>query len=111
MARKNSAGTIPEEVLQFVVDELQKIQNGEIIFIAQDNHFVQVEVRQRRRIEDFAGNFPDEEKNFSSLIKNIQQEFAKLDYGQLSVKIQKGRVVQLERVVRQRFTGLDGEGI
>ena len=109
--KKNSAGTIPAEVLRFVVDELKKIQNGEIIFIAQDNYFVQVEIRQRRRIEDFAGNFSNEEKNFSTLIKGIQQEFSKLDYGQLSLKIQKGRVVQLERVVRQRFTGLDGEGI
>ena len=109
--KKISAGKIPVEVLQFVTDELQKIQNGEIIFVAQDNYFIQVEVKQRRRIEDWEGNFPNEEKNFSSLIKNIQQEFAKLDYGQLAVKIQKGRVVQLERVVRQRFTGLDGEGI
>ena len=118
MNRKIYEGTIPAEVLKFVTDELQKIQNGEIIFVAQDNYFIQVEVKQRRRIEDWEGNiedwegnFPNEEKNFSSLIKNIQQEFAKLDYGQLAVKIQKGRVVQLERVVRQRFTGLDGEGI
>ena len=29
----------------------------------------------------------------------------------LVVKIQKGRVVQIERTVQHRFTGLDGEGI
>ena len=112
MARKNSAGRIPDEVLKFVFDELQKISNGEIIFIAQDGYLMQVEIRQRRRIADWTEeNFPRDEKIFAALEKNIRQEFSKLDYGQLSLKIQKGRVVQIERLVRQRFTGLDGEGI
>ena len=112
MNRKIYEGTIPAEVLKFVTDELQKIQNGEIIFIAQDGYLMQVEIRKRRRVADWKEeNLPREDKNFSLLEKNIRQEFSKLDYGQLSIKIQKGRVTQIERVVRQRFTGLDGEGI
>ena len=112
MAIKNSTGKIPDEVLKFVFDELQKISNGEIIFIAQDGYLMQVEVRQRRRVADWQEeNLPLDEKTFSALEKNIRQEFSKLDYGQLSIKIQKGRVTQIERLVRQRFTGLDGEGI
>ncbi len=112
MAKKISSGKIPAEVLKFVTDELKKIQNGEIIFIAQDGYLMQVEVRHRRRIADWQEEIlPRDDKNFSALEKNIQQEFSTLDYGQLSIKIQKGRVVQIERVVRQRFTGLDGEGI
>lgn len=112
MNRKIYEGTIPDEVLKFVIDELQKIQNGEIIFIAQDGYLMQVEIRKRRRVADWKEeNLPREDKNFSLLEKNIRQEFSKLDYGQLSIKIQKGRVTQIERVVRQRFTGLDGEGI
>lgn len=31
--------------------------------------------------------------------------------GRLVIKIQKGRVSQMERTVQSRFTGLDGEGI
>lgn len=112
MAKKISIGIIPAEVLKFVTDELQKIQNGEIIFVAQDGYLMQVEVRKRRRIADWLEEtLPRDEKNLTMLEKSIQQEFSKLDYGQLSIKIQKGRVVQIERVVRQRFTGLDGEGI
>ena len=112
MAKKIPSGKIPDEVLKFVTDELQKISNGEIIFIAQDGYLMQVEVRQRRRIADWQEEIlPRDEKNLSVLEKNIQQEFSTLDYGQLSLKIQKGRVVQIERLVRQRFTGLDGEGI
>ncbi len=112
MAKKILSGTIPDEVLKFVTDELQKIFNGEIIFIAQDGYLMQVEVRQRKRIADWSEeNSQREYKNFSALEKNIRQEFSTLDYGQLSIKIQKGRVTQIERLVRQRFTGLDGEGI
>lgn len=112
MAKKISEGKIPVEVLKFVMNELQKVQNGEIIFIAQDGYLMQVEVRQRRRIADWQEEIlPRDEKIFSALEKNIQQEFSTLGYGQLSIKIQKGRVVQIERLVRQRFTGLDGEGI
>ena len=112
MAKKNSSGKIPDEVLKFVADELQKISNGEIIFIAQDGYLIQVEIHQRRRISDWQEeNLPREDKSFSVLEKNIRQEFSKLDYGQLSIRIQKGRIIQIERVVRQRFTGLDGEGI
>lgn len=112
MNRKIYAGTIPEEVLKFVMAELQKISNGEIIFIAQDGYLMQVEVRLRRRVADWSEEIlPRDEKTFAAIEKNIRQEFSKLDYGQLSIKIQKGRVTQIERVVRQRFTGLDGEGI
>lgn len=112
MAKKNLSGTIPDEILKFVMNELQKISNGEIIFIAQDGYLMQVEIRQRRRIADWQEeNLPRENKNFTALEKNIRQEFSTLDYGQLSIKIQKGRVTQIERLVRQRFTGLDGEGI
>lgn len=112
MAKKISANKIPDEVLKFVIDELKKIQNGEIIFIAQDGYLIQIEIRQRRRITDWQEKIlPRDEKIFSTLEKSIQQEFSTLDYGQLSIKIQKGRVVQIERLVRQRFTGLDGEGI
>lgn len=112
MTKKISSGKIPAEVLKFVFEELNKISNGEIVFIAQDGCLMQVEIHQRRRIADWNEEFlPRNEKNFATLEKNLQQEFSKLDYGQLSIKIQKNRVTQIERVVRQRFTGLDGEGI
>ena len=112
MTKKILSGKIPDEVFKFVNEELHKIQNGEIIFIAQDGYLMQVEVRQRKRIADWQEeNLPLDEKIFTAIEKNIRQEFSKLDYGQLSIKIQKGRVTQIERLVRQRFTGLDGEGI
>ena len=41
----------------------------------------------------------------------IAHEFAKLQFGRLTVVVKQGHVVQLERTEKQRFTGLDGEGI
>ena len=43
--------------------------------------------------------------------KQITKEFLTLSYGRLVIKIQKGRVSQIERTIQSRFTGLDGEGI
>ena len=112
MVRKINAGTIPDDVLTFALDELQKILSSEIIFVAQDGRLMQVEITQRRRLADWSekiSTWSDELQQ--TLRKQISQEFSTLAYGRLVIKIQKGRVSQMERTVQSRFTGLDGEGI
>ena len=54
---------------------------------------------------------PLSEEFLKNLSEQIRKEFSRLLYGRLVVKIQKGRVTQIERTIQQRFTGLDGEGI
>ncbi len=110
--KKVSQNSIPDEVLNFALLEMQKIHSGEIIFVAQDGYLMQIEINSRRRISDW------EEKNsawskdlISNISKQICLEFSKLMYGRLVIKMQKCRVTQIERTVQQRFTGLDGEGI
>ncbi len=110
--KKITRHSIPDEALAFALTELRKISGGEIIFVAQDGFLMQVEINQRRRLADWSEEIPPLGKEiFSALVKQIRQEFSKLDYGRLVIKIQKGRVVQIERTIQQRFTGLDGEGI
>lgn len=112
MSKKVTLGIIPDEVLDYAVSEMKKIRSGEISFVAQDGYLMQVEVDQRRRLSDWSTEIPQMSDEFLVNVKNqIIKEFAKLAYGRLVVKIQKGRVVQIERTVQQRFTGLDGEGI
>ncbi|WP_423791713.1 DUF2292 domain-containing protein [Mitsuokella jalaludinii] len=41
----------------------------------------------------------------------MRKEFRLLQYGRLVLVIRKGRLMQIERTEKQRFTGLDGEGI
>ena len=109
---KIKRGEIPREVLKYVLSEIQKILSGEIIFVAQDGFLMQVEITQRRRLEDWSENFFNwSDEILNSLKIQIVKEFSTLLYGRLVIKIQKGRVKQIERTVQSRFTGLDGEGI
>lgn len=110
--KKFQQGEIPAEALEFALEQMQSILSGEIIFVAQDARLMQVEVTQRRRIADWSEKIPAwSEETCANLKNKIAQEFSTLAYGRLLVKIQKGRVVQIERTVQHRFTGLDGEGI
>ena len=112
MVKKFKQSEIPAEVMNFVLDEMQKILSGEIIFVAQDSRLMQVEVTQRRRLADWSEKIlPWSENIKRNLGKQIAAEFSTLAYGRLVIKIQKGRVSQMERTVQSRFTGLDGEGI
>lgn len=110
--KKIKSGAIPAEVLDFALDEMQKILSGEIIFVAQDARLMQVEIIQRRRLADWSEKIsPWSDELQLTLRKQIVQEFSTLAYGRLVIKIQKGRLSQMERTVQSRFTGLDGEGI
>ena len=110
--RKTKQGEIPDEVFKFVFAEMQKILSGEVIFVAQDGRLMQVEVTQRRRLADWSEkNSVWSDELQTTVKKQISEEFSTLLYGRLVIKIQKGRVSQMERTIQSRFTGLDGEGI
>ena len=112
MTKKIKAGVIPDEVMNFALEEMQKILSGEIIFVAQDARLMQIEIAQRRRLADWSEKIsPWSEETLLTLQNQIAREFSTLSYGRLVIKIQKGRVSQMERTVQSRFTGLDGEGI
>lgn len=98
--------------MNFALAEMQKIFSGEIIFVAQDGYLMQIEINSRRRVSDWEEKISAWSADLiSSVKKQIRLEFSKLLYGRLVIKMQKGRVTQIERTVQQRFTGLDGEGI
>lgn len=110
--KKIKAGAIPDEVMNFALDEMQKIFSGEVIFVAQDARLMQIEVTQRRRLADWSEKIsPWSEEVKANLTNQILREFSTLAYGRLVIKIQKCRVSQMERTIQSRFTGLDGEGI
>lgn len=103
---------ISAEVFEYVFGEMQKIFSGEIIFVVQDGHLMQVEITNRKRLADWYEKIPAwSRETCENLKKQISKEFSTLLYGRLVIKIQKGRVMQMERTIQSRFTGLDGEGI
>ena len=110
--KKISQYKIPDEVLNFALAEMQKINSGEIIFVAQDGYLMQIEINSKRRVADWEEKISAWSQDLiSGVEKQIRLEFSKLLYGRLVIKLQKCRVTQIERTVQQRFTGLDGEGI
>ena len=110
--KKLQIGEIPDYVIDFVIDEIKKIRSGEIVFVAQDGYLMNVEINNRRRIADWSDELPGISNDICENLKNrICREFKMLIYGRLVIKIQKSNIVQIERTVQQRFTGLDGEGI
>lgn len=110
--KKLQIGEIPDFVMDFVIDEIKEIRSGEIIFVAQDGYLMNVEINSRRRIADWSEDLPKTNYEiYENLKKQIRIEFKLLTYGRLTIKIQKSKIVQIERTIQSRFTGLDGEGI
>ncbi len=110
--KKLQIGEIPDFVMSFVFDEIKKIRGGEIIFVAQDGYLMNIEINNRRRIADWSDILPEIDDEICEKLKNkIRREFKMLMYGKLTIKIQKNKIIQIERTIQSRFTGLDGEGI
>lgn len=111
---KLSAGEIPDEVMTYLLAQMQKISFGEIVLVAQDSVLVQIESQEKLRLANWGQHL--EERSWSSqhkanIQKHLRQEFARLSYGRLVIVIKNGNVIQMERTEKQRFTGMDGEGI
>lgn len=108
---KLSSGEIPLEVMDYLIGQMQKISFGEV---AQDGVLVQIESQEKLRLANWGQHLEQQlctAKQQDHIIKHIQQEFSHLTYGKLVIVIKNGNVIQMERTEKQRFTGLDGEGI
>ncbi|WP_295632202.1 YezD family protein [uncultured Mitsuokella sp.] len=110
-----AAGEIPPKAMKYILHGLCTIGYGEMVLVAQDGVLMQVEWNEKRRLdcwhdtEDTDCLYSD--RALSELSARIRKEFRLLQYGKLVLVIRKGRLMQLERTEKQRFTGLDGEGI
>lgn len=108
-------GEIPPKAMAYILQGLCTIGYGEMVLVAQDGVLMQVEWSEKRRLdcwhdtEDAEKPYP--ERVLSDLAARIRKEFRLLQYGKLVLVIRKGRLMQIERTEKQRFTGLDGEGI
>ena len=113
-AGRLAPGEIPDAVMAYILRSLPEIRYGELILVAQDERLVQVERQEKLRLADWPPCRAAALRTASRgdcLARHIRQSFAHLAYGQLEIIVRAGAAVQLERTERQRFTGLDGEGI
>ena len=113
--RKLQPGEIPTFAMEYFIHGLKNICYGEIILVAQDRVLMQVEWNEKRRLDAWQeaakGKCPYLPAMLEELAARIRQEFGLLQYGKLVLVIRHGRLLQIERTEKQRFTGLDGEGI
>lgn len=100
--------------MQYILQSLTSISFGEVALIAQDGLLVQIEREEKVRLENLlqASQMTAQPlTNPQGLAKHIRQEFARLLFGKLVIVVKQGKVTQMERTEKQRFLGLDGEGI
>lgn len=105
---------IAPEVMDFIIKALNKINFGQLVLVAQDGVLVQIEKSEKIKITNNKLLVIEkyEEKNNQQKIKlAIEKEFSKLCYGQLTIVVKGNSVLQIEKTEKQRFMGLDGDGI
>ena len=111
---KVMSGEIPHEVMAYLLLQMQRISFGEVVLVAQDGVLVQIECQEKLRLANW-GQHSDHvqwsARQKNNIAKHLKQEFARLSYGKLVIVIKNGNVIQMERTEKQRFTGMDGEGI
>lgn len=114
-APRLAPGDIPQKAMTYILHGLRTIRYGEIVLVAQDGVLMQVEWSEKRRLDCWQESEDGEnsytERALADLAARIRRDFCLLQYGKLVLIIRKGRLLQLERTEKQRFTGLDGEGI
>ena len=112
--KKLLSGEIPVEIMTYILRSLQEICYGKIALVAQDGRLIQVERSEKLRVADChvcREHEPIAPDDLPCLAQKIRQSFQHLAYGQLVIVVKAGAVVQMERTEKNRFTGLDGEGI
>ena len=111
---KNIPGVVPVAVMEYILTTLQRLSFGEVVLVAQDGILVQVEWNEKLRLDHWGEHLEQkawEDRHKDYVAQHINQEFAKLQFGKLVIVVKRGAIIQMERTEKQRFTGLDGEGI
>ena len=112
--QKLVSGKIPAAVMENILTTLQRLNFGEVVLVAQNGVLMQIEWNEKLRIDSWGEHLSKtnwETKTVDYVAKHIMQEFSHLQFGKLVIVVKKGSVIQMERTEKQRFTGLDGEGI
>lgn len=105
------------EIIERAVDE---IRFGSITMIIQDGYILQLEKNEKIRLDSAnlqaqpEKSKPSKKIDKAGLQGRILSAVKELQYGQVTILIKEGAVVQLERTTKQRFAnmqGVYGEGI
>lgn len=117
---KNKNNSITSESMDQIISILSSTFHGNVTLIYQDSRLMQIERNEKiRPITLAVGKKTSsaaviEKRDFSALRARIMEALEKLEYGQIVIGIKEGRVIQIDRTEKQRFSdlvGIYGDGI
>lgn len=117
VVRRTPTAIIDATLLEGLARLLKRTYHGQVVLVAQNFRVVQVERRENFNPEELLepdlGLFP-ESFDPKAIKDKIVQALKGLEFGQVILVVKKGRVVQIERHLKERFAdlqGLGGDGI
>ncbi|MDU2064533.1 MAG: YezD family protein [Sporomusaceae bacterium] len=96
---------------------LQQVYHGHLTLTWQNFRLIQIERNEKIRPDESLGSFrknSERSKEFKAVRKGLEEACEGIEYGQVTIVVKTGKVVQIDRTEKQRFTalaGLDGDGI
>jgi hypothetical protein len=113
---------VPQQILEVIEASIHDIQFGSITLIIQDAHIIQLEKNEKIRLDATSLVKLREAKKVDPGSHAIISEFrskmtaalTELQYGQVTLLIKDGTIVQIDRTDKQRVSrlqGVFGEGI
>lgn len=114
----NKNNKLNSAALKIITSLMQEIFHGEINLIVQNSCLIQIERNEKMRLVDISKYAAYHKKtqriDYTPICEKIQQEFSDLAFGNIAIIIKSGKVTQVEKTEKYRFsdfTGMDGEGI
>lgn len=98
------------QVLEGILELLRETYHGQITIVNQNFRVVQVERRENFNPDELGGasGLNGEGLNLVVVRKRITQALKGLEFGQVILVVKKGRLAQIERLQKERFSDLQG---
>jgi hypothetical protein len=105
--QKLKTDALDSAVLDIIEKAVAEISFGSITLVVQDAHLIQMEKVEKVRFSDFKAVKP--KPDASGVVKaKVLEALKGLKFGQVTMAVKEGKLVQIERTEKQRFSSLQG---
>lgn len=111
-----STANLSDNVLRYIEDAITNNSLGTVTLVAQDGFLVQVDIFEKIWVDGAEIQLPpyNPQAGGQPVRSKIFQAILGLQFGQVTILVNKGRITRIERDERTRWRriyGLDGDGI
>lgn len=112
-------GSVTPKIMEQISSIIKSTFHGNVTLVTQDFRIVQIERNEKIRPYDSKTKANEvsvlqDKQDFSAIQSKIRESCETLEFGQVVIVIKEGRVVQIDRTEKQRFSnliGVYGDGI